>query len=323
MRHRHIRTIIFYIAHGIYYGAALGALCGTLILPWIGTMYAAAWGLGIGLAMGILAGFMVAIVNAIFYRTPYDLPLYRQRMTRLIGVVVAIGAGTLLVATTYGLLWGPYTNGFLPYFLPSLAGAVFWGGLSSAFATSIYADRYAISIHKQKNDIGNDNGIEGMLPLRRGIFQHYADRIVRPAWGLLAVVVGCVLLAYWSARVSYGYYNSVDLIGVAIQGALAGTIGSFVLVCTAYFLTSFVVRVFLTTHDMDYETLRQRLGAVQWVVTGFFALASLVFASQFLAGPLGLPMMTVIPVATLAGWWMTRDFATWYLTPPEAKPKHA
>jgi len=92
-------------------------------------------------------------------------------------------------------------------------------------------------------------------------------------------------------------------------------------VCTAYFLTAFVVRVFLVEHDMDYETLWQRLGAVQWVVIVFFALASVVFISQFAYGAF-IPMLLVFPMCIAAGWWMTRDFAAWYLSPAVGKAKH-
>jgi|GEM_PF-5034895 hypothetical protein len=317
MKRYHIYTLIYFVIWGVYYGLTLGALCGTLILPWIGTMYAAAWGLGIGLAMGIVAGALTIAVNAFLYRTPYDLPLYRKRMTRLVGVVVAIGAGCLLVATTYGFLWGPSTAGFLPYFLPSLGGAVFWGGLSSAFATSVYADRYALLVSKQKND----TGLEGALPLRRGIFQHYADRVTRPAWGLVAMVLVCIGIVYLTFPSAYARSDPGQIISIITQGFLAGTIGSFVLVCTAYFLTAFVVRVFLVEHDMDYETLWQRLGAVQWVVIVFFALASVVFISQFAYGAF-IPMLLVFPMCIAAGWWMTRDFAAWYLSPAVGKAKH-
>lgn len=326
MSHSHTRTIAWFIFWGIIYGLMLGALCGTLLLPGFGTSYAATWGLGIGVALGIACGAGIALMNAFRFRTPYDLTRYRRGLTLGVGAFVSLGAAVLLVATTEGILWGMGSEGFLPFFLPSLLGAMFWGGLSSAYAASRYADWYTRSIFKQKND----GSVDDQLEEKMGIFERLVRQSVRPDRNLALITI-CTMLGFgvtWLFGFTASAYilRSVSEFAYIILMSLLFLIAALILGTMAGgYLTVFVNRIYALEYrpDLSADALQRR---VQLLVCGFLALAALVFVMPYFnpyvirSGEL-VGYALLIPLAIVVGWRMTRGFGEWLLREEKTKAK--
>lgn len=326
MPHRHIETIGHFIAWGAIYGLLLGGLCGTLIFPIFGTMYAGPWGLGIGLTLGVIVGIAVVVINAIGYNAPYDLVAYRRKFTLGVSIFVAIGAAFLLTVTTQGFLWGPGTDGFFPYFLPSLLGAMFWGGLSSAYATSWYADWYAGMINKQKND----SGVEDALPQKYGIMQRLTQQMFRREWRLLllfSVVFGLYLVTMVQNINAYSSYNAYSLWRVISEvGYGVGFVFGSLIVCimTGGYLILFVTRIFLLEHQR-FQSAQQLQRFVRGMVCGFFALIVATFSMQTRLPYIQLPQLLMFGILAFvliySGWHMTEGFGEWYFREEKVKSK--
>jgi hypothetical protein len=327
MPHRHIQTIGHFIAWGSIYGLVLGAICGTLIFPILGTSYSAPYGLGIGLTLGVVVGIGMALINGTVSNAPYDLVRYRRRFTVGVGIFVALGAAFLLTISTQGFLWGPTTEGWFPYFAPSLAGAMFWGGLSSAYATNWYADWYASMITKQKNDLGTEDA----LVQKYGIMDRLARRMFRPN------IQGIVLLLLAGAFYMVALYSSFDRgnpsslaysLGYLIQTSVYAALFAFgalvVIVITGGYLILFVSRVFWIEYNM-IRTPEQLQNLIRAVVLGFFGSVALSFSLQInwsyvYFGQI-VPYTLVGVLLIYGGWRMTDGFGEWYFREEKAKSK--
>jgi hypothetical protein len=324
MPHRHLLTIGHFIGWGAIYGLVLGGLCGTLIFPVFGTMYAAPWGLGIGITLGVVVGVGMALINATHYNVPYDLVRYRRRYTWGVSLFVAVGAPFLLTITTNGFLWGEYTEGWLPYFLPCLLGAAFWGALSSAYATSWYADWYAGIITKQKNDLGT----EDTLVQKYGIMNRFASQLLRRDWRLVALVVLIVGYGLVVSIVSPPYWSTMSIVWYTIQNiANVGLVvvgAAFVCMLTGSYLTLFVNRVFLLEQGW-LQTPEKLQNFVRSLVVGFFMLILFTFSLQMNFNymtvlyllPYGLAALLILYTT----WRMTEGFGEWYFREEKVKSK--
>lgn len=301
-----IRTILYFITWGITYGTVLGGISGTLIFPMFGTMYSIPWGLGMGAALGVAMGILTAIINAVSFRPDTNITTYRRNLASGIGTLTAIGAAVLLIATTNGFLWGGYSSaGMEMWLFFSLIAAVFWGGLSSAFAASRFVDWYAGLMTKRKNDEMPDDILNEIEQQGGGVWS-YLKRVLRNWWIPLAGAATAGLLH--STTWAFGF----QFLGRLVEGSIVGFVYSGVLMLLLGFHTGFFL------HVLNRLLFREYLPNLSFVryrryiapLAGLFTMATSVVVTGFIGA---------IPAGLIALWIAWR-YADWYAAEP-AKDK--
>jgi hypothetical protein len=271
MKHAHLRTLSFFTLWGVWYGGVLGALAGTLIFPIIGTMYSAPWGIGMGLALGFGLGVCISAYNHARLTLDTDLTAYRRGLSLAVGVVTAFGATALLFATSHGILWnanpvptrsGFYFSGMGVITIACLLAAFLWGGLSSAYVASLYADRYILRLLRLN---ALDDDASASLWDTSMTWQAVRNGVASPLFIVLAGLIG--FATAW--RLDASNVPLERLINWAMEGAFVGAL-LLVMLCVAigYFLT-FAYRLYGQEYD-DSPQAHHRLcmasAALAWTL---------------------------------------------------------
>jgi hypothetical protein len=327
MNHSHLRTFLFYVGWGFTYGITLGMIAGTLIFPYFGTMYSTVWGAGMGIALGIASGALMAFYNAAAWRIPPDWSDYRRFLTPLVGGLVSLGAGGLLIATTQGFLWGAGTEGFFPFFLPSLGAAMFWGGLSSAYATSRYADWYSSIAIKQKHDVE----VNETLPEKQGTVLRFVRLTFVKQWWLIGV--GAIIglgVSVWTRLNSFDIPTNFELLQAVFNGVVGGlvfAVGALLLYSlTVGLLIAFLNRIYFLEYAA-YAPLPWYRRMVQITVGLFLLAATGIFAAPLLLNPStlfsvgNLPILLLPLIVTLTGINIAHHYSAWYYAEEKTKIK--
>ncbi len=302
------RTIVYFITWGILYGTILGGISGTLIFPMFGTMYSVPWGLGMGAALGVATGFLAVIANALHFKPDMDVAVYRRNLAAGIGSFTSVGAALLLIATTNGFLWG-FSGGLEIWLVFSLIAAVFWGGLSSAFAASRFVDWYTALMTKRKNDEMPENDLNEIEQRGGGVWS-YLKRVLRHWWvpflgAVLASFVHALNNRYWL----FSPGRESETLFTLASGVIGGFIYSGVLMLGLGFHTGFLLNVlnrllyreyFPTLSFQNYRRSLTVIAALFTMTTGVMVTAGI----------------GAIPAGAIAGWCAWR-FADWYAAEPE------
>lgn len=327
MNHQHKRTVIWFTFWGLIYGLILGSLSGTMILPGFGTIYAATWGIGIGLTLGLVCGIATALVNATRFQTPYDLTTYRRHISVVVGVFVSLAAPLLIVATTYRFIWGPSTEGFFPYFVPSLLGAMFWGGLSAAYAASRYADFYTSSLVKQKND----TVMMELLPPTESNMPYFLRRLGLTGWWS-RLGMGLLIVAYAIFKNSSSLSGSAtdtlsDVFQTLLNLLVVVTILVWVVSITGGYLVAFVRRLILTEYfpELSAEKLQHLIAALvhTFALVVMVPLAMTLFNMAMSRVRVMADMLIFASLLQLMAWRMTQGYGAWALANAKRKDRPA
>jgi MFS family permease len=272
---RSFHSLTYFTVWGLLLGIFLGALTGTLIYPVLGTMYATMWGAGIGLGMGILAGMVMLVATSFLPRPKMNWQRYRRRVTAGIGTLVAIGSGVALVATTRGVLWGPFTDGYFPYFLPSLLGAIFWGGLASAYTASLLVSWLRVTY--SNSQFAFDNADTTLTQIRRQDRQDMwfiMSHALRQKWIYIVGVVVPMALAFVFmpspySLIAYFWTGFSIAIGIFIATFITTALYSLAIAN----LTIYLNRIVFAEYFADMP--KQRYKRIMQVIASAFVLVLL------------------------------------------------
>lgn len=273
----------FFVTRGTINGVLLGALAGTLTYPAAGTVIGLFYGGGVGFVLGIILAIATAIYNRRVTSPDMDWQKYQNNLTFWAGLSAA-----LLTALPLFLIYAPVA------------------ALAAAYTAHQYADRYAGSVVKRKNE---DRPLR-RFEIKRFTVSRYIGLMLRKArpllaigWllGVVALVTGAitsgmpflVLLGFLSA-----FTMAVPLLGTLYVGLLGLVVGS---------VLHMLNRVYFH-EDMPEERYQRQVMAI---AAGVMLLTSPVVTLAF-----GAPIAAV--VAALAA----RDFAGWYYDDEEKPKRH-
>jgi integral membrane sensor domain MASE1 len=311
---RSFHSLTYFTVWGLLLGIFLGALTGTLIYPVFGTMYATLWGAGIGLGMGILAGVVMLVATLFLPRPKMNWQRYRRRVTAGIGTLVAIGSGITLVATTRGVLWGPYTDGYFPYFLPSLLGAIFWGGLASTYTASLLVSWLRVSYGQSLYALDDADTTLGQIRRQdRQDMWFIIRHSVRQKWiYIAAIVLGLisVILLYGDQNISVGTIGFIIMLPVAtfIATALYGLAVSNI---TIYLNRIVFAEYFPDMSKQRYKRIMQSLAVSYTVIQalaflgGYWIMGILLLNlsySIFLQAFIAILVLSIVMIRTMGAF---------------------
>jgi hypothetical protein len=306
------RTIVFFITWGILYGTILGGISGTLIFPMFGTMYSAPWGLGMGAALGVATGFLALIANALHFKPDMDITAYRRNLATGIGGFTALGAATLLIATTNGFLWGSTSGSLEIWLVFSLIAAVFWGGLSAAFAASRFVDWYAALMTKRKNDEMPEHDLND-IEQRGGSVWSYLKRVFRN-WWILSFAVAAVAIIH-TISIIYFLNSAFEWLSTVLAGIVGGFVYGGALMLMLGFHTGFFLyvlnRLIFREYFPNFSFQNYRRSIT--VLAALFTMATGVVVTAGIGA---------IPAGAIAGWCAWR-YADWYAAEPEKDKRKA
>lgn len=321
------RAIYFFTGWGIRFGASLGLLTGTLIFPVIGSGYSFVWGFGVGLVLGLVTGVLAGVASLLNRQPEGPRRRLRRWLTGVIGLLTALAAPALVLATSRDLLWNwrfdnvwdeaaggwvyvPFFNVLTPYLVPVLAAALMWGGLAAAYTTQRYMDYQARLAARQHPDERNGNPI--LYDIENDTLTHWREAFFNHYWPVIPLVG---LIASYVTPHAYVYGT---LIGLA-YGALALLM---IALCNAMLLI-FLNRILFTEYlpGLTLRAYQRAIGAVTALFTVIIGAMMTVGHLAPLAGPMlsnpitqqALVAAVLVTVLMGIGSWRTAlTYGAWY-----------
>jgi hypothetical protein len=204
-------SFLYFVGWGLFYGGSLGLLCGTLILPFIGSIPSLICGIGIGFTLGVVTGIIAeAKLATIKITSEEDFIIYRRRLTLLNGVVSAIGA-LLLVYLSFETIFY-HVDERDPLLFVVLLFALLWGGLAAAHTTSRGVDLYT------------KGGYKYGLP--QVTMEYYELKWQFPQHLLIGVASGAI--GFFHRNTIMSGVSPVEAVLVFIFGFIVGVLASLV-----------------------------------------------------------------------------------------------
>jgi hypothetical protein len=212
-------TIGYFLRWVTFYGFALGAWSTTMMFPVMGTAFGLVWGPGIGLACGLLCGLLASVIKAFTFHPDIDLPVYRARLSIIMGVLVGITAPIFLN------LSAQFVFDRAPSFhIVSLVAAAFWGSLSAAYVGHGYPLWLAHSM------LGEDQFSAprlGIWDTVEAIVQSSMVRIVMGVGGIMGIVIGASDVVRYALSGDTGV--PIRMLDHGVWGGIMGLVAGFFL----------------------------------------------------------------------------------------------
>jgi hypothetical protein len=120
------------IRWGFLGGAGLGALYGTLLIPFFGTIFGCIYGGGVGLVLGVSSGIWLGFISRRSWRLDADALDYGWTVGVSIAIFAFMGAWLM-----FSRLFGGVSNLFIPG-IPALVASLTLAYGSKRFAVSFY-----------------------------------------------------------------------------------------------------------------------------------------------------------------------------------------